>query len=182
MSTYPADWTIRALAALHVRPTVANVAIMNAWQQSTPLPPEANNPIGMMPHYPMSFRWKGTSYAGFDDISYFYNALTRFGASFPGNRVTNALSDGARAQDAWSAIRELGWPAVFTETDYPASVLDMCSSGFRESVQASDVANRKTSGIVGGGTHAAPSTGMQMGNLARVLGTAHGVSRALRGR
>lgn len=182
MTTFPADWTLVTLGALEAPGTHQNEAILRAWQQSTPLPPEASNPLGMPAGSKFAAPWQGTGYAGFVTMHDFYASISAIGATFAGKAVVAVLRNHGTYPEAWAAIRALGWPAVKTETDYPAALLDMCPPSFRLSVEASDAGARKTSGMVGGAAEPQPSLGQGSLQLNLTLGASWSITRALRNR
>lgn len=151
------SWIDSVIACLVADDTPLVRSIISAWRESVPLPPEANNPLGMPASFPGASKWAKTAYASFPDIGAFYAALTHFAFSYGGSGVRNALTGDVRPGQAWHAIRNLAWPAIATETDWPAAVLDITGDGFQETYRTCKPEERKTSGIVGGNRHSSQS-------------------------
>lgn len=150
MVAQPVNWIASATEILGARNPDQAGEILRAWQSSTPLPPNASNPLGMPASSRGATSWHGTGYACFDDLAGFLAALTDFAVSYAGQGVTRALNSDLPWRNTWQAVAALGWPASKTETDYPAAVLDNTGDSYRESVGATLPEDRKTSGLVGG--------------------------------
>lgn len=147
MASWPSNWKQRAVAALGVSPTPKALKIISAWSRSTPLQPWTNNPLGMPALSGRTRAVLGTSYAMFGSMPEFYVALARFAATAPGKAVAAEISSDAGYGPVWRAISSLEWPGSKTETDYPSAVLDLAEQSYRDSVNASDASQRKTSGV-----------------------------------
>jgi hypothetical protein len=148
MVAWPVLWQERALVALGVPPSDYAYSAITSWQASTPLPAYSYNPLGMPAGSSGAKRYLGTGYAQFASIGLFYAALGAFAQTYQASLVTAALRSDGSYSAAWCAVHSLGWPAAQTESDYPAVLLDLTSPSFRESVNATPVALRKTSGII----------------------------------
>lgn len=150
------SWLDSVIACLGADDTPLVRAVIRAWRESVPLPAEANNPLGMPASSPGASRWARTAYASFPDMGAFYAALTHFAFSYGGSGVRNALTGNVRPGQAWHAIRNLAWPAIVTETDWPSAVLDLTGDGFQQEHMTCQPEERKTSGVVSGGRHSSP--------------------------
>lgn len=146
MATWPSNWKQRAIVALGIDPTPKALNIISAWSRSTPLQPWTNNPLGMPALSGRTRAVPSTPYAMFGSMPEFYAALARFAATTPGKAVAMEMSSDAGYGPAWRAISSLGWPGGKTETDYPSAVLDLAEQSYRDSVNAVDASQRKTSG------------------------------------
>ena len=146
---WPASWIKSALDAAGIPVTDDTVKVMRAWNQSTPIPPMTNNPIGMPSGTLGAPRYLNTAYAIFPSMAAFYAAFKAFSKSHAGATLALAITSKTPFSQSWRSIASLAWPASKTETDYPSAILDLTSEQFRLKVQASDKSNRKTSGTVG---------------------------------
>lgn len=176
------SWIDSVIACLGVDDTPLTRSIIRAWRESVPLPPEANNPLGMPASSPGASRWAKTAYAGFPHMGDFYAALTHLALSYGGSGIQRALTGDVRPGQAWHAIRNLAWPAIVTETDWPAAVLDITGDGFQEAYKTCEPEDRKTSGIVGGNRHSSPSASAVTASTMSGLQSAATVLSALRNR
>lgn len=150
MTSWPEHWIGATLDAAGIQVTTDTIGVMRAWQQSTPLPPMTNNPIGMPSGTVGAPKYLNTAYAIFPSMEAFYAAFKVFSKSHAGVHVVQAITSKTPYPQSWRSIASLGWPGGKTETDYPATVLDMTSQSFRDKVQATNPKARKTSGLVGG--------------------------------
>jgi hypothetical protein len=150
---YPPNWITAALAAADLSITPGSLAIMRAWAKSTPISAYANNPIGMPAGTLGANPYAGTRYAAFTSMAGFYAAFASFMESYQGGRVHNAMLAQYPYGAAWREISNLNWPASQTETDYPSALLDLTTQAYRDSVKATPVPDRKTSGTVGTPSH-----------------------------
>jgi hypothetical protein len=150
---YPSIWPTGALTEANLDVTPESIAILRAWQASTPLSPYSNNPIGMPAGVLGAKRYAGTSYAAFTSLPQFYKAFASFCESYDGGKLWSALKAQHPYSAAWRVISGLGWPGSDTETDYPSALLDLTTEAYRASVKAADPADRKTSGLVGIDAH-----------------------------
>lgn len=148
MNTWDDTWITQALYAASIDPTPDNVFIMRAWQQSTPLARETNNPIGMPAGSSGAKRYMGTAYATFKSMQDFYAAFKAFCDTYTGSIFVASLSRQFPYSAAWQAIRNARWPALFTETDYPSVLLDVTGEAFKDSVKATPADQRLTSGLI----------------------------------
>lgn len=147
MASWPSNWKAKTLGAAGIEVTPKALKVMSAWQQSTPLQPWTNNPLGM----PVSFGSKVavpmTSYALFPSMSKFYMAF----ADFTGTRAGKDLRDEITSDDGygpiWRTVSSLNWPGSKTETEYPAALLDLAGQSYKDSVNAVNPSARKSSGL-----------------------------------
>lgn len=180
MPSHPPNWLASAVALLGATSIEQAPEILRAWAASTPLPPRANNPLGMPASARGAARWHGTSYASFETMDDFLNAFLDFSVSYAGGAIVKALRSDLPWRNTWAAVQSLGWPANATETDYPSAVLDNTGDSYRESIGAVAPEDRKTSGIVGGSAHATASVGTIIGHLNNQVGSAHQAVSAMR--
>lgn len=175
MPTLPNTWITQTLEHAGVPVTVETTAIMRAWYASTPLPPYANNPVGMPAGSMGSPMFLNTGYGMFPTMNAFYAAFKTFALTYSGSEVVREMTADNPYPGAWRAIHNLNWPGTLTETDYPAALLDLTSASYRESVGASDAAARKTSGIVGA---PAPNKSSVIENARNLANAASAISSA----
>lgn len=150
-SSYPPDWIAQSLNAISAPVTPLSVSVMRAWLVSTPISPEANNPLGMPSGSRGGVPYLKTGYAQWQSITGFYTALGMWGMTQAGKRFRRSVSPGGSYEAAWDAVHILHWPAFYTETDYPSKLLDMCGEDFINRVGTAAPSDRKTSGIIGAG-------------------------------
>jgi hypothetical protein len=149
MATWPSAWRVKALESAGIPVNADTLKVMKAWKDSTPLPVFTNNPVGMPYGSRKSVRYMGTTYGMFASMADFYAAFAMFASTTGGRLVVSAMSGQSVFPAAWRAISSLEWPASKTETDYPSALLDLTDSSYRESISATPVLARKTSGTVG---------------------------------
>lgn len=180
MYKWPDGWKEAVLADLGVEKTPFLMAVLQAWQQSTPLDPYTNNPLGMPFKPGVNSRLLNTGYGMFASMPDFRRAFVLFVNGGDGYALHQALLNNDSYAPAYRAIHGLGWPANATETDYPSAVLDLVSESTRTRLQTTDPADRTTSGTVG--YSAAQQGGIaQLGNaLQRAATAALGAANALR--
>lgn len=180
VSDWPSGWREAVLRDLQVPGDDFIMRVLAAWQQSTPLAPYTNNPLGM-PYTPgKSAELLKSGYALFVDMPTFRQAFTSFVNSPSGRALHQALLVDQKLGPTFRAIHALKWPADATETDYPSGVLDLMTSPSRERLMTSSVQDRKTSGIIGASA-ASEVTNNSLGSaLGRAVSSALGASGALR--
>lgn len=149
MQSWPNNWTDLALATAGIPVTDNTKAVMRAWQASTPLPPLSNNPIGMPKGTSGAPSYLNTAYAIFPSMEAFYAAFRGLISSHVGAQLVLAITGKTPFPSTWRSIQSLGFPGMKTETDYPSALLDLASQSFRNKVQATPRAQRKTSGVIG---------------------------------
>jgi hypothetical protein len=148
MSVWPVNWQVRTLAAAGIADDEATFAILSTWQRSTPLPPYSNNPLGMPSGSSGAKSYLGTPYAIFSSFGMFTKAFAAFVATYQGGQLVQAMQSDNPYPAAWRIVHALGWPGTQTETDYPSALLDLTEFSYRQSVDATQAALRKTSGLV----------------------------------
>lgn len=146
MTSWPSNWKAQALAAIGVDATPNAVRVMTAWQQSTPLDPWTNNPVGMPAMIGKIAPVPGTRYAMFKTINDFYTAFGQFGKTPHGRSIVAELTGITNYGPVWRSVAALGWPASATETDWPAKVLDLAGDAYAASVGARPAAQRTSAG------------------------------------
>ena len=149
-SNWPDGWISATLKDAGLPITDFTRKVMQAWQQSTPILPYTNNPLGMPTVKGQTGELMRTGYAMFATMPIFRAAFSVFLTSNAGQACRDALALGEKYSDAWKAIHGLPWPANTTETDWPSAVLDLTSESYRSQVQSTDdPKNRTTSGVIG---------------------------------
>lgn len=148
MNVWPIDWQQRTLAAAGIPDTPDTYMVLSAWQQSTPLPPLSNNPLGMPAGSSGAKPYLGTQYAIFPSFGLFTKAFAAFIETFQGSGLAQAMQSDSPYSSTWRIVHALKWPGTRTETDYPASLLDLTTLAYRQSVKATPGPMRKTSGLV----------------------------------
>jgi hypothetical protein len=122
------------------------VTVLTAWANSTPTQPWTNNPLGMPAHGNNVPRALNTPYALFPTMATFRDAFGRLLRTNRGASLADIVHAGDDLPAAWRAIHALGLPANQTETDYPASLLDMLEDDYRAKMATRPVAKRRTVG------------------------------------
>lgn len=140
------------------------LSALTAWQQSTPLQPYTNNPLGMPFGRTTAPQLLTSRYALFRDMAAFRAAFVAFLDTDAAGNLRSALFGAEDLAPLYRAIHALNWPGNDTETDYPSQLLDMVSASVRTKLQTAAPADRKTAGTIG-------YTGAQNGNM-RQLGDA----------
>lgn len=146
MPVWSDGWQIALLRMIDVDATTPAVKLLTEWQRSTPVETWTNNPLGMpaVPgKYPPALP---TKYAIFPDMGSFREEFAAFIKTRPGIGVHHALTLPDRPALLWRAVSSLRWPGSETETDYPAHILDMTTIGYRDHVNATIPADRKSAG------------------------------------
>lgn len=146
MAPWPSNWKTQALINAGIPVTPSALKVMTAWQQSTPLDPWTNNPIGIPSVIGKTASVPGTRYAMFKTINDFYTAFAVFAKTAHGRSVASEIMANKGYGPVWRAIAALGWPASATETDWPSRVLDLAGEAYAASVSAAPAAARKTAG------------------------------------
>jgi hypothetical protein len=149
-SEWPDGWISATLREADIPVTYFARTVLLKWQQSTPMLPYTNNPLGMPAIKGVTGELMQTGYAMFATMKLMRQQFVKFVKSPAGHNLHEALAVSESAAKAYRAIHALKWPALTTETDWPSAVLDMTT----ESQQArlatvSDPADRKTSGAYG---------------------------------
>lgn len=149
MTSWPSRWRTLLLDAAGIPITEETMAILKAWNQSTPLPPYTHNPLGMPKGLHGASGYLNTGYGMFPTMKMHTAAFVAFTKTYPGQVLIRAMTGDKPHPVTWRVISNLGWPASKTETDYPAKLLDLTEQSYREYVKATPPAQRKTSGTVG---------------------------------
>lgn len=146
MASWPSNWKAQALANAGIPASPSALKVMTAWQQSTPLDPWTNNPIGIPSVIGKTQSVPGTRYAMFKTINDFYTAFAAFAKTAHGRSVASEIIGNHGYGPVWRAIAALGWPASATETDWPSKVLDLAGEAYAASVSAAPADARRTAG------------------------------------
>ncbi|MGH9436812.1 MAG: hypothetical protein ACRD22_02715 [Terriglobia bacterium] len=148
MSELPGGWREATLRAAGITVTQFALDVLSAWRKSTPLPATACNPVGMPAKGNGAPPWLSTPYAVFPGMPAFRAAFARFLGTQQGREVRHALELSESYSNAWRAVHALPWPAVKTESEYPAALLDLVEAAYRDKVAGKDRAKRRTTGTV----------------------------------
>jgi hypothetical protein len=146
MIGWPTGWREATLRHAGIEPAQMALDILSAWQRSTPVHPGTHNPLGMPSKGTSNVPYLGTPYALFGTMADFRHHLERFLSSRKGAELRGVLDGGESLPAAWRAIHALPWPAVATETDYPAVLLDMIGAAYASKVANGNKGKRKTTG------------------------------------
>lgn len=146
MASWPGNWKQQVMSAAGIQPTEKALKALTAWQQSTPLDPWSNNPLGMPAKLGAVAPIPGTRYAMFRGFGDFIKAYGQFAKTSLGRAVTDAITSSGGYGPVWRAIAATGWPAGATETDWPAKVLDLAGEAYVSSVASAPAAARKSAG------------------------------------
>lgn len=149
-SSWPDGWSTAALKSANLPVTDFTLKVMSAWNQSTPILPYTNNPLGMPAVKGKTLELMRTGYAMFVTTEHFRAAFSSFINSSAGQPVHDAMALGEKYPEIWRAIHALPWPAAKTETDWPSALLDLVSESYRAKLASvASPADRKTSGVLG---------------------------------
>ena len=170
MTGWQQSWRETTLRVSGVPKSEFALQVLSAWRRSTPVEPWTNNPLGMPAHGNNVPRALNTPYGLFTSMTAFSTAFNRFCQSRHGLAVVNVLAAGDSLTDAWREIHALKWPANATEEDYPATLLDMIESNYRDKMTRRQNASPKTAGV----TRAAPAAHEAMRQQAAALTYAAG--------
>lgn len=179
MNEWESNWS--GYLALETGSTNAEFTerMFTLWQQSTPLEPWTNNPLGMPQTTQGAYRVLSTDYGAFMSMHDFRDAFLRFLASQPGRTLRDALLLQDKPAPVWRAVSSLHWPASATETDYPSAILDATTDDYRAKVNAARADQRKTSGTVGGSLLSRLSPGMSAQQRVDVMGDIGPITQAI---
>lgn len=155
------------------------MSVLQAWQESTPLQPYTNNPLGMPYDKGNVPRLLSTNYGLFRDLAQFRSAFVSFIQGQYGSSLRSALLGGEALGPAYRAIHGLGWPGNLTESDYPSAVLDLTTATVRSRLQTTDPADRKTAGTIGYTSAQGGGLGMVGSALQRAANSALSAANAL---
>lgn len=170
---WPDGWAVATLKDADLPVTDFTRRALYAWNASTPIPVYTNNPLGMPAIRDKTAEMLHTGYAMFPSMGDFRKAFAAFVASPPGLPLHSALALNEQFSKVWRAVHALKWPANRTETDWPASLLDLTSQAYRDkAASAASPQDRKTTGTVGG------QNSFSTGDALRVIGGS-GVAQTL---
>lgn len=123
---------------------------IKAWQQSTPILPYTNNPLGLAYVKGVTGQLLRTGYAMYPTMAVFRASFAQLVNSPAWRQLHDALALGEKYSQVWRAVSALRLPASQTETDYPSAVLDLTSEAYRKSAtKTAEPSQRKTSGQYG---------------------------------
>lgn len=160
MNEWPTNWKELALRAAGVPVTQHALDVLTAWFKATPTQSWTNNPLGL-PHEPGRVpKALNTPYGAFPTHEHFRQAFKTLAHGSPGKIVIHVLMDEGNYAGAWRAIHALNLPGNATETDYPATLLDMVEDKYRSKLQTTEPADRKSMGT-GTGAHQGHQTLMR---------------------
>lgn len=149
-SSWPDGWATATLKDAGLPVTDFTIKAVSAWNQSTPILPYTNNPLGMPAIKGKTLELMSTGYAMFVTMGDFRTAFAAFVNSYAGHAVHDALALDEKYSQVYRAVHALKWPPNSTETDWPSAVLDLTSESYRaKAASVSSPADRKTSGAIG---------------------------------
>lgn len=180
MSDWPDGWLSAVVADLGANSSAFIKSALTAWEESTPVPTYTNNPFGMPYVKGVSSQLFSSGYAMFPSMAQFRARFVAFVYSPDGSAVKDALLITEKLGPLWRAVHALKWPGNNTETDYPAKMLDLMTAKTRESLQTTQPADRKTSGIIGYSPTVENGADKIGKSLQRAANAALGASNALR--
>lgn len=146
---WPDGWREALIDEAGAQPSEFILSALTAWQQSTPLQPYTNNPLGMPYGRTTAPQLLTSRYALFRDMASFRASFVAFLDTDPGGKLRSALFGAEDLAPLYRAIHALNWPGNDTETDYPSQLLDMVSASVRTKLQTAAPADRKTAGTIG---------------------------------
>ena len=145
-NAWASTWARSCLAGSGVPVNEYTLKAMALWNKSTPTEPWSMNPIGIpskgftrrsVPHTP---------YALFLKYADFSTAFSKALSSEQGLSVKAQLMSGDSIAKLWRAIRELNWPGVDTESDYPAELHTWIGDQYRDKLNIPTTSPRTSSG------------------------------------
>lgn len=146
---WPDGWIPALLDEAGIPYSDALRSVFLAWQQSTPLDPWTNNPLGMPAVTGKTAELMTTGYALFPTMGDMRAAFSDVLSSHAGTALHQSLALQDKVAPVYRAIHALPWPASRTETDWPAKVLDLIAQPTRDRLASvSDASQRKTSGTL----------------------------------
>jgi hypothetical protein len=149
-SEWPDGWIPATLREADIPVTDFAYKVLLKWQQSTPMLPYTNNPLGMPAVKGVTGELMQTGYATFATMNLMRQRLAMLLKSPAGHNLHEALAISESYAKAWRAIRALKWPAYITETDWPREVLLVVSDKARQRLETSGhEGNVTTSGTYG---------------------------------
>lgn len=155
------------------------MSALQAWQESTPLQPYTNNPLGM-PYIKGSVpQLLNTDYGLFRDLAQFRASFVQFTMTESGAKLRNALVGGESLGPLYRAVNALNWPGNATETDYPSGLLDLMTITARARLQTAEASARKTAGTIGYTSAQGGGLGLIGNALQRAANAALGSANAL---
>lgn len=179
-SSWPDGWITATLTQAGLPVTDFTRKAMSAWQQSTPMLPYTNNPVGLPAVKNKTLELMRTGYAMFVTMGDFRTAFSGLIGSPAGQALHDALALSERYSEVWRAVAALKLPASQTETDYPSAVLELTSQAYREKVQTvASAADRKTSGQYGSQTAFGAIDGASGRTAASVVSSIQQATRAV---
>lgn len=149
MYKWPDGWREAVIADMGAEQSDFLMKVLQAWQESTPIEPYTNNPLGMpfvRGQYPQLLN---SGYAMFPTMPEFRRRFVAFLGTDAGYPVAIALLTAEDLGPVWRAVNGLGWPGNTTETDYPARILDLMTEKVRNKLQTTSPADRKSAGTIG---------------------------------
>jgi len=149
MSDWPTSWREALLRQCGIPVTRFALDVLSAWRKSTPLEPWTNNPLGMPVAGTRAPNVLGSGYAAFPGMDAFRSAFALFLVSPAGRPVFDALATQDKPSVAWRAAHALPWPAVKTETNWPAVILDLIPTASRPLPDEDTSGTARTSGTIG---------------------------------
>lgn len=149
MADWPSGWREAALRASGIHVTQFALDMLSAWQESTPLQPWTDNPLGFPAGFRSSAPVRNTKYAMFGSLDDFVAAFADLMSRAQGRAVRDALSTQDKASVMWRAVHGLSWPANDTETDYPSAILDRIPTTSGADDSKEQQSPRKSVGVIG---------------------------------
>lgn len=147
MSGWPTGWREHTLRAAGLEPNDFSVSVMHHWERATPTLRWTNNPIGIPASGFSAPRAFNSPYAAFPTMKAFYDAFNKAAHAGHGKPLYTMLGTSEKHSEAWRVIHALGWPANQTETDYPATLLDVLTDDALSKLKVKSKSERKTVGI-----------------------------------
>lgn len=146
MYQWPTNWKEETLRAAGVPVTQHALDVLTAWFKATPTQAWTNNPLGLPAVKGAAPKALNTPYAAFPTHEHFRQAFKTLAHGSPGKVLVHVLMDDGEYAAAWRAINALNLPGNATESDYPATLLDMVEQKYREKLQTVEPGKRKSMG------------------------------------
>jgi hypothetical protein len=136
VAKWPTGWREATLRASGIPVSQFALDVLSGWQQSTPVDPWTNNPLGMPTGGNRVPSALNTPYAAFPTMQAFRDSFKRFTNSTAGKSLLHVMISAQSMPAAWREIHALHWPASITESEYPSVILDTVVKRYTDKVQA----------------------------------------------
>lgn len=179
MTNWPDGWQRQALETASIPVTDFAIQVLTLWAQATPTDRWTNNPLGIPAFGYATQRAFSSQYAAFPTMTAFAAAFKQAAHAKAGAPLYTALAAQDSLTAAWRAIHGLEWPANGTETDYPATILDVVDQAARDAMGAKQASQRKTVGLADTRTNVHATIATHGNQIFQSAANVNSASRAL---